>query len=360
MSRSWDLGSDLSENLSVSLSGFFSPGQDPHYVYNADQYDTLLQDNGVSANDIGTVTPVIWAALGYANADAFWNDMYTNGILKSAIIAEIPSGNPADLLTSPFNAWSFSKQLVSAYSGDLILVRRSSDDTTQAIGINNGVIDTAALESFCSGTDGYVVTVYDQIGSIDLTNATNSQQPQIVSGGTALVDSGGNVAALFDGSSAYLASGTEVSIAAYPLTMIGIMDADGAITGNLAAGAWLGGIGASNRWHSIGVDTGDTAYMDVRNTTLYRSSGSTDIVTTPERKVITGVYRSATDRELYLNSSSEATGVDSQAIVAFKYPAIGRFNDTSPDSYWKGYVSDVIISEADETSNIADFVSAAL
>jgi len=92
MSRSWDLGSDLSENLSVSLSGFFSSGQDPNYVYNTDQYDTLLQDNGVAANGIGTVTPVIWAALGYANADAFWNDMYTNGILKSAIIAEIPSG----------------------------------------------------------------------------------------------------------------------------------------------------------------------------------------------------------------------------------------------------------------------------
>jgi len=91
MSRSWDLGSDLSDNLSVSLSGFFSPGQDPNHVYNADQYDTLLQDNGVAANDIGTVTPVIWAALGYANANAFWDDMYTNGILKSAIIAEIPS-----------------------------------------------------------------------------------------------------------------------------------------------------------------------------------------------------------------------------------------------------------------------------
>ena len=92
MSRSWDLGSDLSENLSVSLSGFFSPGQDPNYVYNADQYDTLLQDNGVAANDIGTVTPVIWAALGYANADAFWNDMYVNGILKQDIIDVIPSG----------------------------------------------------------------------------------------------------------------------------------------------------------------------------------------------------------------------------------------------------------------------------
>jgi len=91
MSKSWDLGSGLSVDLSVPLSGSFTSGQDPNKVYNTDQYDTLLQDNGVLADDIGTLTPAIWAALGYANADAFWNDMYTNGILKSAIIAEIPA-----------------------------------------------------------------------------------------------------------------------------------------------------------------------------------------------------------------------------------------------------------------------------
>jgi len=94
-------------DLSVSLSGSFASGQDPNKVYNADQYDTLLQGNGVLADDIGTLTPTIWAALGYANADAFWNDMYTNGILKSAIIAAIPSS------TSPGTA-----NLIAAYDFD--------------------------------------------------------------------------------------------------------------------------------------------------------------------------------------------------------------------------------------------------
>ena len=83
------------------------------------------------------------------------------------------------------------RQLSSTYSGDAIVVRRASDNTTQNIGFVNNELDTATLESFCSGTDGFVTTWYDQSGNgNDAVNATASQQPKIVSSGSTILENG--------------------------------------------------------------------------------------------------------------------------------------------------------------------------
>ena len=78
------------------------------------------------------------------------------------------------------------RKLSGIYSGDAIVVRRASDHTTESIGFVNNELDTASLESFCSGTDGFVTTWYDQSGNgNNALNTTESEQPQIVSNGTA-------------------------------------------------------------------------------------------------------------------------------------------------------------------------------
>ena len=70
-------------------------------------------------------------------------------------------------------------------------MRRASDNTTQSIGFVNNELDTASLESFCSGTDGFVTTWYDQSGNAnDAAQATASSQPQIVSSGSTILDNG--------------------------------------------------------------------------------------------------------------------------------------------------------------------------
>ena len=85
-------------------------------------------------------------------------------------------------------AAAYSLRLLdNTYTGDAIVVRRASDSATQAIGFVNNELDTATLESFCSGTDGFVTTWYDQSGNgNDATNASASNQPQIVLAGTSL------------------------------------------------------------------------------------------------------------------------------------------------------------------------------
>lgn len=72
------------------------------------------------------------------------------------------------------------RRLSSTYTGSAIEVRRDSDNATQDIGFVNNELDVTTLESFCSGTDGFVTTWYDQSGNgNDATQTTASSQPKI-------------------------------------------------------------------------------------------------------------------------------------------------------------------------------------
>ena len=90
-----------------------------------------------------------------------------------------------DLYPSAAAAYSVRK-LRTLYTGNAIQVRRSSDNTTQDIGFTAlGNLDTTALTTFCSGTNGFVTTWYDQSGnSRDSVQTTAANQPQIVSSGS--------------------------------------------------------------------------------------------------------------------------------------------------------------------------------
>jgi hypothetical protein len=85
-------------------------------------------------------------------------------------------------------AAAYSLRLLrSAYTGDAIKVRRASDNTEQDIGFVNNELDTSALTTFCSGTNGFVKTWYDQSGNgRDATQTTAANQPQIVSSGSVI------------------------------------------------------------------------------------------------------------------------------------------------------------------------------
>ena len=81
------------------------------------------------------------------------------------------------------------RRLSSTYTGDAIRVRRASDNAEQDIGFDiEGNLNTAALASFCSGTDGFVVKWYDQSGnSNDATQTTTASQPKIYDSATGVV-----------------------------------------------------------------------------------------------------------------------------------------------------------------------------
>ena len=95
-----------------------------------------------------------------------------------------------DTYTGASAAYSAARRLATAYTGPLIRVRRSSDNTEQDIGYNgSNVLDESALTSFVGANNGFVVKVYDQSGSTkDLTQSTAASQPKIVNSGTVIKD----------------------------------------------------------------------------------------------------------------------------------------------------------------------------
>ena len=95
--------------------------------------------------------------------------------------------------TYPNAAAAYSvRALRIAYTGSAIRVRRASDNAEQDIGFTLfGDLNTTALTSFCSGTNGFVTTWYDQSGNgRNALQPTAANQPQIVSGGTVLTENG--------------------------------------------------------------------------------------------------------------------------------------------------------------------------
>lgn len=82
-----------------------------------------------------------------------------------------------------------------SYSGFCVNVIRDSDLSTQNIGFVSGVIDTASLASFCSGTTGRINTWYDQSGNGNNLNGQTTKPIIYQSGNT--VDVNGKPSVLF-------------------------------------------------------------------------------------------------------------------------------------------------------------------
>jgi hypothetical protein len=101
------------------------------------------------------------------------------------------------------------RRLSSTYTGPAIRVRRASDNAEQDIEFDiEGNLNTGALASFCSGTDGFVKVWYDQSGNEnDATQTATGSQPKIYDSVSGLIEEGstGNEkpAVQFDGTAQY-------------------------------------------------------------------------------------------------------------------------------------------------------------
>jgi len=99
-------------------------------------------------------------------------------------------------------AHSTTRALYAAYSGNLYQVRRSSDNTTLNIGTVSagGVANSAAQDSFCSGTTCVITEIYDQSGhGNNLTDAPGGG----AAGGPDALANATSAPATVDGSKVY-------------------------------------------------------------------------------------------------------------------------------------------------------------
>ena len=104
----------------------------------------------------------------------------------------MPKAQPLLLDTYSGAAAAYSLRLLrTAYSGNAIRVRRSSDNAEQDFGFSSNVLDTASLLTFCGVGNGFVTTWYDQSGNArNVTQATAILQPRIVVSGALILQNG--------------------------------------------------------------------------------------------------------------------------------------------------------------------------
>jgi hypothetical protein len=110
----------------------------------------------------------------------------------------------------PNAAAAYSLRLLRTnYTGSAIRVRRASDNTEQNIGFTAlGGLDTSSLSTFCRSTNGFVTTWYDQSNNgYNATQTTAANQPQIVSSGSVILESG-KPALQFDGINDFFTNNT--------------------------------------------------------------------------------------------------------------------------------------------------------
>jgi len=242
-----------------------------------------------------------------------------------------PSATPGIFILDTYSATAaFSvRKLRSAYSGDSLRVRRSSDNAEQNIGFVSNELDTASLLSFVGtgATDnGFVTTFYDQTGNalhIDQSVAVN--QPKIVNAGVlvGLTGTGSTRSSLlFDGTNDTLYSlAINLGIATNGVQVYSVGDnALWGQDGNVYLGAYN-----SLRWGNVLEANGSSVHTTVVITT---SAVAGD-------KAINGQNWERTNNLLYnikngLNSSISCNG--------------NRRNDgtQAPNIYYSGLTSEII------------------
>lgn len=271
----------------------------------------------------------------------------THGVIASQIQSFVGL-----LDTYPNAAAAYSlRKLRTLYTGSAIRVRRSSDNTEQDIGFSGANLDTTALTSFCSGTNGFVTTWYDQSGNANnATQTTAANQPQIVSSGSVILDNL-KPAIKFTGQPQFM-NLSNVSFAS-GITNYNVINPDS----YTATDYWqLINIynGSSNNY---GISFSLDPTYDNRNIIFGTVALSNDNVSANlNQQILTGYYDGvgilAADGALYLNGSNLTLNA-SQPWAAINTNSLLAYFGTggAAYNYYKGLMQEIILYPSNQTGN---------
>jgi len=237
-------------------------------------------------------------------------------------------------------AAAYSLRLLdNTYTGDAVVVRRASDNTTQAIGFVNNELDTATLESFCSGTDGFVTTWYDQSGNgVDADNASASSQPKIVSSGSTILENG-KAAVQFDGND--IIDTSSITHGTDDISIIGVFMNEL----NTGDQSFISGVHASGMQWSRIRNNSWSPFLNTGTSTYSFTDSSFNI----NQQYLFGSYY-ASDWNVYANNQNLDTktiGVHDD-IGSGRYTLGALFNNTD---FLQGNIQEVIVYSNDQSTN---------
>lgn len=303
--------------VSVANSGELSST----YSLNGNISEIVTYRNNQSANRVGIEQ----------NINSFYQ-IYWNGS-QNGLLNTYPNAAAAYSL----------RNLSSTYTGALIRVRRSSDNTELDIyGTYQGNLDTATLLSFVGAGNGFVTTWYDQSSNgRNLIQATASNQPIIVFNGV-IETQGGAYAAYFNGTSQVLAtsanatwlSNTAYSVFAFETPVVKV---DNYFFGSSYAGT------TTNNAIIIG-------YRSTTQTTIahYNNDANFSFTQTAVKR-LHSIFFKNTGSEYYINSAS--LGTLSQPTAAATVNNTIQMGRALTSLFYNGRISEMVVYASNQLTN---------
>jgi hypothetical protein len=247
--------------------------------------------DGASNNNIG------WGK-GADNAIG-WGDIHADSYAGlTDIVGAVAFTGLLDTYSGAAVAYSL-RQLRTAYSGNAIRVRRSSDNAEQDFGFVANVLDTASLLTFCGVGNGFVTTWYDQSGSAnDATQSTAANQAQIVSSGAMITDvDTSKITTTWTSDRYNLTSGIDPNTKYLSVSVARRQTTSGILIG-IGVDNVLGGTNGQSTlvWLSSGSLRGYMPSTVIHNT-----------ITTADGYIITSEKNGSNLKTMYLNGSAQAT-----------------------------------------------------
>lgn len=240
------------------------------------------------------------------------------------------------------------RKLRTAYSGNCVRVRRSSDNAEQDIGFKiDGTIDDTSLLSFVGANDGFITTWYDQSGnSLDAVQTTNANQPRIVLAGVIENDLGYYVIR-FDQTLSHF-----MKVGLFSFTEASVFSYGKYLTGNNNARLFgMSPVGA--------VDSGSTSPCFTFSTTTIRSNARAINTLTGAGQIsdcLIAQMVTTTQAEMYRDNV--LVGSDYTITSSLCNPPainIGRTGDLgfagNSTDYMNGYLKELVFYDSDQNSN---------
>jgi hypothetical protein len=246
----------------------------------------------------------------------------------------VPEGGTS--IGIPAAAYSL-RNLSTTYTGNVVDVRRSSDDAEDSFTATE-VADGTLTDWVGVGNDGFVTQWYDQSGNDNhATQGTDASQPKIVDAGVLVRGNTGEPAFTGDGVDDILSLSSSINFGTGEFFVSTVVDVD---TGGVVIGS------ASPNWMLL-VTTSSIQVRASNTNVIYIISP--DSVLTAGESYLISLSRVENDITAYVNGVAQAdveTVVSTDTFSADRFLQRGTNGNPYPDP-----VSEIIIYNSDQSDN---------
>ena len=258
------------------------------------------------------------------------------------------------------------RKLDGNYTGSAIKIRRDSDQALQDIGFANNELDTASIASFCSGTNGYVHTWYEQSGASGAANMVQSSasaQPKIYDSVSGIILENGKPTIEFDytNSQGFLGSPTnwseisgDTNLTITTVYSLNQYNTPRSVLYNISGNEVSSGLGNTNvamaRSSQLRI-----GHYNINSSSWDKTAGfsvATDYLVNDAQFLVTSIYNSV-NLNSFANSSIEdnITSTPEGGLTANSFSIGIHSNGTT--NPMDGNMQEFIIWNLDQTSNRA-------